>query len=628
MRSSRPPVAPLQASAAMRSVSASSPGGVSTPNSASSSSRLPSGHHPQQQQWEDEAWTVDSDDEDFVCRQQQQHLASQAVAAAAAASGSASASGQKHAPPAQPHQYRPLRSTSYSSVSGSASVEAGDGLAQGSGARPIPSRSPTGSGNVPAGSPASGRPHAPHLNSRTSWLLVDSVPSPSASSISQPSSLSGPGGAPIPANPISAVPLDLDAAIAGSPPTDLGPSAEAAVYNASFLGGAHPLQNDPSTPGTTSSLQSGSSDVTPLTRAPSSRSKRRWTEFVKALGGVTPPSPAAAIALTNGAADADTADPSLSAASEAPRSLAVNLDELRKAAWKGVPDELRPMVWMLLLGYLPPQPSARSTTLARKRSDYAAAVEQAFGRGRGGLDQTIWHQIEIDVPRTNPGIPLWQREATQRSLERILYVWALRHPASGYVQGIADLATPFYEVFLSAYIDSDPEKYDVANLPSHTLQALEADTFWCLSKLLDGIQDNYIFAQPGIQRQVKLMGELVARIDAPLHQHLAEQNVQYMQFAFRWMNCLLMREMSVRNIVRMWDTYIAEGPDAFSDFHPFVCAVLLRKWSARLMEMDFQGIIMFLQNLPTKDWSNADAEDLLAQAFMYKSLFGNTAHLR
>lgn len=39
-----------------------------------------------------------------------------------------------------------------------------------------------------------------------------------------------------------------------------------------------------------------------------------------------------------------------------------------------------------------------------------------------------------------------------KSLERVLYVWAIRHPASGYVQGINDLVTPFFEVFLSAYI--------------------------------------------------------------------------------------------------------------------------------------------------------------------------------
>jgi len=36
--------------------------------------------------------------------------------------------------------------------------------------------------------------------------------------------------------------------------------------------------------------------------------------------------------------------------------------------------------------------------------------------------------------------------------ERILYIWAIRHPASGYVQGINDLVTPFFVVFLSEYI--------------------------------------------------------------------------------------------------------------------------------------------------------------------------------
>jgi Rab-GTPase-TBC domain len=104
--------------------------------------------------------------------------------------------------------------------------------------------------------------------------------------------------------------------------------------------------------------------------------------------------------------------------------------------------------------------------------------------------------------------------------------------------------------------DADPEEIDPAILPPTVLAAVEADSFWCLSRLLDGIQDNYITAQPGIQRSVKRMAELVARIDAPLSEHLATQGVEFMQFAFRWMNCLLMREISVKNTVRMWDTYL------------------------------------------------------------------------
>lgn len=67
--------------------------------------------------------------------------------------------------------------------------------------------------------------------------------------------------------------------------------------------------------------------------------------------------------------------------------------------------------------------------------------------------------------------------------------------------------------FLTPLIATDPEEYDVSALPPSVLEALEADSFWCLSKLLDGIQDNYIFAQPGIQRQVARMKELCSRVD-------------------------------------------------------------------------------------------------------------------
>lgn len=40
-----------------------------------------------------------------------------------------------------------------------------------------------------------------------------------------------------------------------------------------------------------------------------------------------------------------------------------------------------------------------------------------------------------------------------------------------------------------------------------------------------------------------------------------------------------------------------------------------------------QAIIMFLQALPTQDWTEKDTELLLSQAFMWHSLFqGATGH--
>lgn len=76
---------------------------------------------------------------------------------------------------------------------------------------------------------------------------------------------------------------------------------------------------------------------------------------------------------------------------------------------------------------------------------------------------------------------------------------------------------------------------------------------------------------------------------APLFAHLNAQGVEFIQFAFRWMNCLLMRELSLRNTIRMWDTYMSEGSEGFSDFHLYVCAAFLVKWSDKLKKMEFQA---------------------------------------
>lgn len=94
--------------------------------------------------------------------------------------------------------------------------------------------------------------------------------------------------------------------------------------------------------------------------------------------------------------------------------------------------------------------------------------------------------------------------------------WPRRFSKSFSLPTLVRHTTLIIPSYLTFWTDSDPENFDPSALPKNVLDAIEADSFWCLSRLLDGIQDNYIFAQPGIVRSVKRMAELVSRIDGAL----------------------------------------------------------------------------------------------------------------
>ncbi|XP_034381850.1 TBC1 domain family member 22A isoform X6 [Cyclopterus lumpus] len=321
-----------------------------------------------------------------------------------------------------------------------------------------------------------------------------------------------------------------------------------------------------------------------------------------------------------------------------------DLEELRKLSWSGIPRQVRPITWKLLSGYIPANAERRESVLQRKRQEYFGFIQQYYDSRNDENHQDTYRQIHIDIPRmspeslvlqpkvteihidiprTNPLIPLFQQASVQEIFERILFIWAIRHPASGYVQGINDLVTPFFVVYVFEYIEEEVENFDVSSLQEETLRNIEADSFWCMSKLLDGIQDNYTFAQPGIQRKVKALEELVSRIDESVHLHMQQYEVEYLQFAFRWMNNLLMRELPLRCTIRLWDTYQAE-PEGFSHFHLYVCAAFLVRWRKEILEeRDFQGLMILLQNLPTMHWGNEEVSVLLAEAYRLKFAFAD-----
>jgi hypothetical protein len=90
--------------------------------------------------------------------------------------------------------------------------------------------------------------------------------------------------------------------------------------------------------------------------------------------------------------------------------------------------------------------------LQKKRLEYKDAIAQHYDiddNSRTVQEQEVLRQVLVDVPRTAPTIRLFRNERVKRLLGRLLYIWAMRHPASSYVQGINDLAMPLIVTFLT-----------------------------------------------------------------------------------------------------------------------------------------------------------------------------------
>jgi len=315
----------------------------------------------------------------------------------------------------------------------------------------------------------------------------------------------------------------------------------------------------------------------------------------------------------------------------------LELEVLRETCWSGIPPQQRPFAWKLLLDYLPRNAKRRSIVQEKRRSEYQDFLRKYYNitqdaRTKEEINQL--NQIGLDVPRTHPTIPWFHLEKIERALTRMLYIWALRHPASGYVQGMNDIISVFLYLFVDEYLqnncninveNSDSVRH-IDAISEEIMYQIEADTFWCFAALLDNIQDNYTPDTPGLQRMVMRLEELVHSVTPKVAKHLDNHDVNYHSFALRWMNCILVRELPIDLVLRLFDTYLCQQD--FASFHVYVCAAFLNKFSPRFIEAEYETIVKTLQNPPTDEFNEKDVEEILSQAWLWFTLYHNAqAHL-
>ncbi|KAM3137529.1 hypothetical protein pb186bvf_010319 [Paramecium bursaria] len=314
----------------------------------------------------------------------------------------------------------------------------------------------------------------------------------------------------------------------------------------------------------------------------------------------------------------------------------IDLDQLRKLAWRGVPKIYRAKVWKLILKYIPPNHLSQTQIINKKRQDYQQYIKNYYehmnDHERDESEKKIIKIIFNDVLRTQPDYKLFRDERIQNMFKRLLFIWNMRHPMSGYVQGINDVASPLIAVFLNEYIEIDFVKFDVPQnfdkITEEMLVDIEADIYWCLCKVIENIQDYFTQNQPGVYEAYNKIRELIKIIDHDLQDHFEQQQIDYNHFAFRWVLCLLIREFPLNLAIRLLDTYLSEG-DNIANLHIYTVTNLILKCAPEIKSKQMGEAVIFLQNLPTKNWSVMQMEMLLQEAYVFQDHFEKTkGHLK
>eukprot|EP00475_Leptophrys_vorax_P022662 TRINITY_DN3087_c0_g1_i6.p1 TRINITY_DN3087_c0_g1~~TRINITY_DN3087_c0_g1_i6.p1 ORF type:complete len:212 (+),score=42.10 TRINITY_DN3087_c0_g1_i6:130-765(+) len=187
---------------------------------------------------------------------------------------------------------------------------------------------------------------------------------------------------------------------------------------------------------------------------------------------------------------------------------------------------------------------------------------------------------------------------------------------------------PFRSFFISEILAEyeDEEKSSALEMLDRLTDddwiAIEARTFWCFSRVLETIQDHYTRDQPGIQKKVFHLKQLIDQIDPSINTYLEDIGLTYHTFAYLWMNCFLIRELKLKHVLRLWDTYFSEEL-GFSMFHVYFCAAFLKFIDSKmnLRSLDLEVAIQVLQHCHDLDVSDKDLEEMLSQAYIYQSLY-------
>lgn len=258
--------------------------------------------------------------------------------------------------------------------------------------------------------------------------------------------------------------------------------------------------------------------------------------------------------------------------------------KLKRFCRKGIPNEHRKTMWMLLSG-------AEEKRKANPRT-YRLLLDSQ-------KDERVVETIALDLHRTFPeNIFFSSEDGLQRPLRNVLVAASLYNPDKGYSQGLNFIAG------LLLLIVKDEE-----------------NVFWLMDSLMNNIlPDFYSPGMEAVRAEQELLGEIIRWKDRELHDHIQEVGVQWCLVGTKWFMCLFADVLPTETVLRIWDCLFFEGNKVLLR----VSTLLILQNKERLMACNnFQEMVAEIQEV-IKNPKSLNCHKLMKHCFKKLGSFPTT----
>lgn len=264
-------------------------------------------------------------------------------------------------------------------------------------------------------------------------------------------------------------------------------------------------------------------------------------------------------------------------------------EKIEKLVYKGVPNMVRPQVWIFL--------SDVESIKKKYGYTYQSLLEKK-------VSAKILKQIDVDINRSSRNHIMFKERYGQGqvSLFNVLKAYGAHNPSLGYCQSMSDIAA-----FMLKYIP-------------------EEETFWYLVKLLEHnkfqFQGRYIEGFPFLKRCFYIHDKLMEKFVPKLYSRIHSNSLGPELYTFKFYMKPFIDVFPFDMVLRAWDAFLLEG----SDFLYNLAITLFIYYEKILLEEDDETFLLKLtsinclpENISIEKWIS-DSKELKIKMTLLRAL--------